>query len=160
MERIVNPAEPEPSRASIGQDSDFQPEIASEKWSKSKLLRLPLLFLVLSIAFVAVFGWYVHDAMLAENPPVNILLSASNTNILVSVLSQAFAMVLQLLYSEIFNFLRWQLASRDGGVSASTFFTLSQATGLMPVFLFTIAKWLYSWGLIRYVHQRLFVLQL
>jgi hypothetical protein len=149
IEPMVNPAALEPSGHSLRQESDFQPEMASEKWSKTKLLRLPLLFLVLSIAFVAVFGWYVHDAMLADNPPVNILLSASNTNILVSVLSQAFAMILQLLYSEVFNFLRWQLASRDGGVSASTFFTLSQATGLMPVFLFTLAKRLYSWGLIR-----------
>jgi hypothetical protein len=51
----------------------------------------------------------------------NLLLSASNTNVLVSVLSQVFAELVLLLFMGAFDSLRWQLASRRSGVSMATF---------------------------------------
>jgi hypothetical protein len=122
----------------------------STMWTKIKLLWLPLSQLILSMVFLSILGWIFHDMMLAEDPSPGLLLSATTANILLSILTQLFGMQIHLLYSELFNFLRWQLASRPRGVSASIFFALSSATGPVATFVFTIADKCKSWGVLRY----------
>ena len=102
----------------------------------------------MSTVILVATGWYVYNTMVVENPPLHLLLSASNANLLVSVLSQVFAMTLSFLFSEVFDYFRWQLAATSGGVSAATFFTLSSATSRIPISVFALSRWLLSWGVI------------
>jgi len=140
---------PHDKKAPEKERSHHQSQAAASIWLKLKRVYLPLALLILSVALLAVPGWYVHDAMLVDDPSPNLLLSASNANLMLSILSQAFAMTLGLLFSQVFDSLRWQLGERPGGVSASTFFTLSSATGHIPTLIFVGAKWFCSLGLIR-----------
>jgi len=118
------------------------------KWAKGKILWLPAVLSVMSTVILVATGWYVYNTMVVENPPLHLLLSASNANLLVSVLSQVFAMTLSFLFSEVFDYFRWQLAATSGGVSAATFFTLSSATSRIPISVFALSRWLLSWGVI------------
>ncbi|KAK0611871.1 hypothetical protein B0T14DRAFT_607880 [Immersiella caudata] len=118
------------------------------KWTKVKILWLPVALSVISTVTLITTGWYVYDTMVVENPPPHLVLSASNANLLVSVLSQVFAMTLAFLFSEVFDYFRWQLAATSRGVSAATFFTLSSATSRIPISVFTASRWLLSWGVI------------
>ena len=88
------------------------------------------IFLVLS--FVP-FSLYIIKSLADDNPPANwVLLSASNANLLISVLSQIFIFSLSLVFGSMLDVLRWQLASGANGVSLQAFFGLSRATQLLP----------------------------
>jgi hypothetical protein len=106
--------------------------------------------------FMAIFtvlcSVFIHKSLLSTNPAIGSLLpSASDTNLVVSVLSQVFADMVDLLLTVIFDVLRWQLAGRLAGLSATTFLQLSSSTQWMSVFFLTISKLSSSGvGLIRY----------
>ncbi|KAL1841738.1 hypothetical protein VTJ49DRAFT_6652 [Mycothermus thermophilus] len=102
----------------------------------------PLLSLWVFLAvFAVLYSVYVYKSLLSDDPVIgNWLPSASDTNLVVSILSQVFANSIDLLLLGAFDVLRWQLAARFPGVSAATFFQLSSSTGWVPMFFLTISR--------------------
>jgi hypothetical protein len=91
--------------------------------------------------FTILYSLYIYKSLLSHNPAIGSLLpSASDTNLAVSVLSQVLANSADMLILGVFDVLRWQLAGRLAGISATTFFQLSSSTQWIPVFFLTIAK--------------------
>ncbi|KAK4157408.1 hypothetical protein C8A00DRAFT_11739 [Chaetomidium leptoderma] len=124
------PLEPEPEP----NDGVSRRSRAKEIW--------PLMALWLFMAiFTVLYSVYVYKSLLSHNPAIGGLLpSASDTNLVVSILSQVFANLVDVLLVGVFDVLRWQLAARFAGISATTFFQLSSSTQWIPVFFLTITK--------------------
>jgi len=81
------------------------------------------------VSFTAFVSQYVYQVLIADHPHVGrLFLSPSNTNLLITILSQVFGLLIQVLFKNIFDILRWQLASRERGVPIPTFLQLSGAT--------------------------------
>jgi hypothetical protein len=137
-----------PSRSQ--QDTPWEGKVASRARELWPLLSLWLFLLV----FAVIYSIYVYKSLLSDDPAIGHWLpSASDTNLVVSVLSQVFANSIDLLLLGVFDVLRWQLAARLPGVSAATFFQLSSSTSWIPMFFLTISKISGGWiGLIRYCH--------
>ena len=110
------------------------PTSRSNTW-KAKAGELPLsgsIWVGLILSFVP-YSLYIVKSLMDDDPPANwILLSASNANLLISVLSQLFVFSLSIVIGSTLDALRWQLASSDRGISLETFFGLSRATQLLP----------------------------
>jgi hypothetical protein len=86
----------------------------------------------------------------AEPRVGNLLLSAPSTNVILSLLSQAFAQPIATLVGAVLDALRWQFTSRDTGVSFSTFFELSSATDWLSILTFTVGSGFRNlWGVFR-----------
>jgi hypothetical protein len=98
------------------------------------------------------YSVYIYKTLLSPDPAIGALLpSASDTNLVVSLLSQVLANSIDMLLTGVFDVLRWQLAARFAGVSATTFFQLSSSTQWLTVFFLTITKLSSSGvGFIRY----------
>jgi hypothetical protein len=91
--------------------------------------------------FTVLYSLYIYKSLLSHNPAIGSLLpSASDTNLAVSVLSQVLANSADMLILGVFDVLRWQLAGRLAGISATTFFQLSSSTQWIPVFFLTLTK--------------------
>jgi hypothetical protein len=91
--------------------------------------------------FTILYSLYIHKSLISHNPAIgNLLPSASDTNLAVSVLSQVLANSADMLILGVFDVLRWQLAGRLAGICATTFFQLSSSTQWIPVFFLTITK--------------------
>jgi hypothetical protein len=87
--------------------------------------------------------WYVYAALVSDNPPLGpLLFSPSRILLVVTILSQGLAILFRVLFSCVFDALRWHFASRKMGVSTTTFLGLSPATSSLGVI-----KLLYSIGL-------------
>jgi hypothetical protein len=93
-----------------------------------------------------------HHVLLKGIPEVGTLyLTASTTNLLVSVFSQIFTKLALFNIDEVLHAFRWQLATQRNGVSAPTFFQLSSGTGWWSIFqLLVTSKLTKLWGLARY----------
>jgi hypothetical protein len=102
--------------------------------------------------FTVLYSAFIYKSLLSTNPAIGSLLpSASDTNLAVSVLSQVFANMVDLLLLGVFDVLRWQLAGRLAGLSATTFLQLSSSTQWISVFFLTITTLTSGGvGLIRY----------
>ncbi|KAL2269322.1 hypothetical protein VTJ83DRAFT_1506 [Remersonia thermophila] len=102
----------------------------------------PLVSLWVFLAvFSVLYSVYVYKSLLSDDPAIGHWLpSASDTNLVVSVLSQVFANSIDLLLLGVFDVLRWQLAARFPGVSAATFFQLSSSTGWVPMLFLTLNR--------------------
>ena len=116
---------------------------------KAEALWIPFGLWALSVVFVAVYSFYIYEVLIASDPSLkHLLLPASSTNLLLSVLSQAFAQLIETLVSVVLNALRWQFAS--SGSSLGTFFGLSSATNWMSILMLTVASGFRNlWGLFR-----------
>jgi hypothetical protein len=114
---------------------------------KLKQLRWKITFWVSMIPLTVVLFVYFYDTLLAERPRFGRLFSPSDANVVVSVLSQTFAQLIQALLMDVPDVLRWQLASRPEGISRPTFLQLSGATqSLGSIMLFTLwGKHLFDW---------------
>jgi hypothetical protein len=137
IDRSEDPHQPENADERLEQP---QPPRVSTTWSKAKTISASLNLWIFTAAFAILYSVYVYQALLSPSPQVgNLLLSASSTNVLVSVLSQVFAELVRFLFLAAFDSLRWQLASSSSGVSMTTFFELSIATGWSSAFLLAIS---------------------
>ena len=103
------------------------------------------------VAFTAFSSQYAYQVLLVEHPHVGILFfSPTNTNLVITIFAQVLAQLIQALFVDIFDVLRWQLASGDRGVSILSFLQLSGATGWLGVLcLAVIGGSHHVWGLHR-----------
>lgn len=78
--------------------------------------------------------WFIYIEFISEKPlPEHLQLSTRHTILLVNIISHVDVFLVSLLLEIAYEALRWSLASRNGGVSLSTFLALSRATGFMGI---------------------------
>ena len=100
------------------------------------------------IIFFTLYSLYVSETLLNPSPKLGkLLLQASDTNLLISVLSQVLVGLLSSLYKDIFDALRWHLAM--SGLAMPAFFGLSAATSVIATILLSITSVRPFWGFIR-----------
>ena len=93
------------------------------------------------ITFTVLYSVYIYKSLLGPDLAFGSLQSsASDTKLVVSVLSQVFANSIDMLLTGVFDELRWQLAASFAGISATTFFQLSSSTQWIPVLFLTVTK--------------------
>lgn len=86
---------------------------------------------------------YLYATLVSNTPPLGpLLFSPSRTLLVVTILSQGLGIIFRVLFSSVFDALRWHFASREKGVSITVFLGLSPATSSLGVI-----KLLYSIGL-------------
>ena len=119
--------------------------------SKIRKLKCRIIFWALMVPFTAFLSQYVYQVLLADHPHEGILFfSSTDTNLVITIFAQVLAQLIQALFIDIFDVLRWQLASRERGVSIPTFLQLSGATGWLGVLcLVAIRGSHHVWGLHR-----------
>lgn len=106
-------------------------------------------FVILLSTFVE---YYCYETLLIANPHLGrLLLSPSKTVVTVNALSASLFYLLRIVFSQAYDALRWQLASRDNGVLLSTFQALSPATSFVGVLQLLQRKGGHrKWGAQRY----------
>jgi hypothetical protein len=114
-----------------------------------EVLWLPFGIWAISVIFTGLYSAYLYEALIAVEPRLgSLLLPASDMNLLLSFLSQAFAQLIETLVLIVLNALRWQLAS--SGTSLATFFGLSNATSWISILILTAAGGFRNlWGIFR-----------
>ena len=118
---------------------------------KIQQLKSGIIFWALMVAYTAFVSQYVYQVLISNHPHVGrLFLSPANTNVLITILSQAFGLLIHALLQNIFDVLRWQLASRKKGILIPAFLQLSGATKLLGVLaLIFIRGSHHIWGLQR-----------
>jgi hypothetical protein len=87
-----------------------------------------------TIPLFAVLFLYIYAALIAQHPKLGrLLFSPSRTIFVVGLLSQVVALLIKHFFDNVFDALRWQLASRRGGVRTTSFLGLSGATSLLGI---------------------------
>jgi hypothetical protein len=100
--------------------------------TKSKQLKWTIVLFSVAVPLFAVSFLYIYAALIAQHPKLGrLLFSPSQTIFVVGLLSQVIALLIKHFFDNIFDALRWQLASRRGGVRTTTFLGLSGATSLL-----------------------------
>jgi len=98
---------------------------------KFKQLRWTIFLFFLTFVLSVLTFLYIYAALIAQHPSLGrLLFSPSRTIFVVGLLAQVMALLITQLFDNVFDILRWQLASRDGGVRTTTFMGLSGATSL------------------------------
>lgn len=104
--------------------------------SKPRQLWWTILLFALTIPLSVVLFAYIYLVLVAQHPKFGrLVFSPARTIFLVTLISQLTAQLIRYLFSNVFDTLRWQLASRDTGVGTTTFLGLSQGTSIQGVFL-------------------------
>lgn len=98
--------------------------------------------LALVVVLLSVFGiYYIFQTLLLQSPRLGpLLLSASGTLVTVTALSAILSYLQALLLTQVFDTLRYQLASRPGGLSLEAFLALGGGTSIVGVFRLCFAK--------------------
>jgi len=139
---------PPPQRveAADGTGPDLQPRL-----TKVQQLRSGIIFWVLLVPYTAFVSQYVYQVLISDHPHVGrLFLSPADTNLLITVLSQLFGLLIQALFKNVFDVLRWQLACRERGIAIPTFLQLSGATKWLGVLALIVIKGNHHiWGLQR-----------
>jgi hypothetical protein len=119
--------------------------------SKIRKLKCRIIFWALMVPFTAFLSQYVYQVLLVDHPYEGILFfSPTDTNLVITIFGQVLAQLILTLFVNIFDVLRWQLASREQGVSISTFIQLSGATGWLGVLCLAVIRGSHHvWGLHR-----------
>ncbi|KAG7103368.1 hypothetical protein HYQ45_017525 [Verticillium longisporum] len=126
----------------------------SSFWGHCRPIWLPLTAWLASALFTVLYSLFIHKVLIRRDPKIGVLVfEASVTNLLLSVFSQLYAMVLCFMVQGLLDALRWSLSSRvdgKGGTSASSFFQLSPATDWFSVLKFILDSRLKNiWGIFR-----------
>lgn len=110
---------------------------------KSSGTLLPKRFLQLRYTIVSCFATiplsivlfvYVYESLVSKNPTLGpLLFSPSRTLLVITILSQGLGLLIMLLFSLVFEALRWQLISRRKGIGSTTFLGLSSATPMLGI---------------------------
>lgn len=81
------------------------------------------------VVYIILYDIYLCEALLSPNPRLStFLLSAQNTNLLVSILSAIFGILITYLLTDILNRVRWSIASRPSGMRLPAFLAITSAT--------------------------------
>lgn len=116
---------PQPNKAPSSTNATLLP-------SKFKQFKWTIVLFFVTVPLFAVSFLYIYAALIAQHPKLGrLLFSPSQTIFVVGLLSQAIALLITHFFDNIFDALRWQLASRRGGVRTTTFLGLSGATSLL-----------------------------
>ncbi|KAG7107153.1 hypothetical protein HYQ44_013719 [Verticillium longisporum] len=123
-------------------------------WGHCRPIWLPLTAWLASALFTVLYSLFIHKVLIRRDPKIGVLVfEASVTNLLLSIFSQLYAMVLCFMVQGLLDALRWSLSSRvdgKGGTSASSFFQLSPATDWFSVLKFILESRLRNtWGIFR-----------
>ncbi|KAK4442017.1 hypothetical protein QBC34DRAFT_499969 [Podospora aff. communis PSN243] len=97
--------------------------------------------------FTIIYSMFIARVLLSGNPFIGTrVFDASTTNLLLSVFSQLYAMLLTLFMGNLLDDLRWSLAANDyiGGISALEFAQLGPGVGFFTNVFMTFAKGLRS----------------
>ena len=90
--------------------------------------------------------WYVYRVLISESPPPQLLVQSPGLTVRsVNVFAHVIVFLLSQLLCEAFEALRWSLASRDEGVSESTFLALGKAQPLFGVASLLVARGSHLW---------------
>lgn len=124
---------------------------ATNLGAKARPLREPLLLWGFGTIFTIIYSIAVHHVLLKGNARIGgIVLSATDTNYIVSVLSQFFATLVARTLEAALDSLRWALAARTQGLSFGNFVQISGATDLFVVTIVMIwSKFRSCSGIIR-----------
>jgi hypothetical protein len=108
------------------------------------------------LLFITFYSYYVYQALLAPEPQIgSMLLSASDTNLFVSIMSQIFSETMADLAVRALDTVRWGLAAGASGISLPAFFGLSSNTQwTMALFLALNDSLGIIWGALRYERFR------
>jgi len=91
--------------------------------------------------------YYIFTVFVSRDPNLGpLLFQPSRTLLVVTIMSQLLGLLINELFISVFEALRWQLASRKGGVHVTTFLGLSKATSL-----FGVLRILYTGGIADHV---------
>jgi hypothetical protein len=100
--------------------------------TKFKQFKWMMVLFAATVPLFAVSFLYIYAALIAQHPKLGrLLFSPSRTIFIVGLLSQVIALLIKHFFDNVFDALRWQLASRSGGVRTTTFLGLSGATSLL-----------------------------
>ena len=108
--------------------------------------RLKQSFYIISLFIVAALlstfvCYYVYQTLVSATPALGkLLFSASTTVFAVNILSQGVQITINTLFGDLFEAMRWQLASRRTGVSIKTFLGLSGSTPRIGIGMLLGAK--------------------
>jgi hypothetical protein len=104
------------------------------------------------IPLAGLLFYYVMEVLVSPDPHVGRLqYSPARTLLLVTIFSQTFLVVLHFLLNNVFDALRWQLASMQEGLDFCTFLALGNATSLYGAFmLLTVKGRHHAWTLQKY----------
>jgi hypothetical protein len=114
---------------------------------------LPLTAWIWSAIFTILYSSFIYQVLIQGDPKIgNCVFDASLTNLLLSIFSQLYTMLLLFMVQGLLDALRWSLTMRAGraGTSASNFFQLSPATDWLSVLSLIFHSRLRSmWGIFR-----------
>jgi hypothetical protein len=96
--------------------------------------------------------YYVMEVLVSPDPHIGRLHhSPARTLLLVTIFTQTFLVILHFLMNNVFDALRWQLASMQNGLDFCTFLALGNATSLYgALMLLTVRGRHHAWALQKY----------
>lgn len=108
----------------------------------------------LLLIFTTLYSMFIGRVLLAGNPFIGKTeFNASTTNLLLSIFSQLYAMLLTFVAAKLLDDLRWSLAANNalGGISALSWAQLSPGTGFFTTgFLAFASRLKCPIGLVKY----------
>jgi len=118
---------------------------------KIRQLRCRVIFWVVMVILTAFSSQYIYQVLLADHPHVGrLFFSPTNTNLAITIIAQVFAQLIQSLFIDIFDVLRWQLASQERGVPVRTFLQLSGCTRWLGLLCLIVVRGSHHiWGIHR-----------
>lgn len=124
-------------------------------WRNCRPVGLALTAWVVGLLFTILYSLFIYHVLFLGNPVIGSwVFEASLTNLLLSILSQLYAMLLAYVVLSLSDALRWSLAARSEGqhgASASSFFQLSPATDWFSLLKFIFrGRFRSNWGVIRW----------
>jgi len=140
------------SHALLGNNPNIPPiEKPIPLQSKKRQLWLTIALFIITIPFSGLLFYYLIQVLIENDPKIGallLLLSPSETLLLVAVLSQMLVMLNHVLMNRILDVLRWQLAMRREGVKAPIFFVLGSSMSFVGAFaMFRIGGKTSIWSL-------------
>jgi hypothetical protein len=120
---------------------------------RCRQLWIPLTAWSISLISTILYSLFIYQILILSNPKIGkLIFDASLTNLLLSIFSQLYAMILIFMLHGLLDTMRWTLASRGDktGTSVSSFFQLSPGTNWFSVLrLMGVSKLRNIWGICR-----------
>ncbi|KAK7217792.1 hypothetical protein V2G26_005795 [Clonostachys chloroleuca] len=141
-----------PPSTTVEQIPSYVPLEASVR-ARCRQIWVPLTAWITSFIATILYSLFIYRVLIVSNPKIGSwIVDASEANLLLSIFSQLYAMLLLFMLQGLLDAMRWTLASRadEGGTSASNFFQLSPGTNW-----YSVCRLIYnsgfrnSWGLLR-----------
>jgi hypothetical protein len=115
-------------------DSQSSHETVGERLKSTFKQRASSWFMICAtLVWVTFTVFFAYNATLGVPLFANLVFAPSSTITVLNVLSHVTVVLLQLVTSDVFEAVRWTLASSQKGISSFTFLALSRATSSMGV---------------------------